>query len=82
MMSFRPSLRWSNGRKQTAHGSGTIVGPVVLRGRPPLPIGSIGIGTEVRYHSGEGNLPADQGFAGTKIDLGGFNYPAVVSIRF
>ena len=41
-----------------------------------------GVGFEIRYQSAEGDLPADQGFAGSKIDLGGFNYLFVMNFRF
>ena len=65
----------------TFSGSDTTVGPVILAGLR-VPIGSGGIGGEVRYQAGKGNLPANQGFAGTTIDLGGFNYLFNVSVRF
>lgn len=57
------------------------VGPVVLAGIR-VPVGSVGIGGEVRYQAGTGSLPSNLGFAGTKIDLGGLNYLATVNIRF
>ncbi len=62
-------------------GSGSATGPVVLGG-VRVPVGSWGVGGEIRYQSATGNLPADQGFAGTKIDLGGFNYLFTVNFRF
>jgi hypothetical protein len=40
------------------------------------------IGGEVRYQSAQGELDADQLFAGDKIDLGGFTYSAVFSVKF
>ena len=40
-----------------------------------------GSGTSA-MESAVANLPLDQGFAGTKIDLGGFNYLATFNIRF
>jgi outer membrane protein W len=61
--------------------SGTSVGPVVLGG-VRVPIGPVDVGGEIRYQSGHGDLPASQGFAGSRIDLGGFNYLAVVNVRF
>jgi hypothetical protein len=65
----------------TFAGSGWATGPVVLGG-VQVPLGPIGVGGEVRWQSAKGDLPADQGFAGTKIDLGGFNYLFVMSFRF
>jgi hypothetical protein len=62
-------------------GSGSTAGPVVIGGLT-FPVGSWAIGGEIRYQSAQGNLPGDQGFAGTKIDLGGVTYSATVKIRF
>ena len=62
-------------------GSGSNAGPVVLGG-VRVPIGSAAVGGEIRYQSAEGNLPSDQGFAGSKIDLGGFAYFLTFNIRF
>jgi hypothetical protein len=62
-------------------GSGATAGPVVLGG-VGVPIGAWSVGFEIRYQSGQGDLPTDQGFAGTKIDLGGFNYLASIKVRF
>jgi len=62
-------------------GSGTATGPVILGGIR-VPVGSWGVGGELRYQSAEGTLPADQDFAGSKIDLGGITYTFTVNIRF
>jgi hypothetical protein len=62
-------------------GSGGSAGPTILGG-VRFPIGSAGIGFEIRHQSAEGKLPEDQGFAGTKIDLGGYNYLLTVNYRF
>jgi hypothetical protein len=62
-------------------GSGSTTGPVVILGAA-VPLGALGIGFEGRYQSAVGNLPADQGFAGTKIDLGGWTYAATFKVRF
>jgi hypothetical protein len=62
-------------------GSGTTAGPVVIGGLS-FPVGSWAIGGEIRYQSARGNLPADQGFAGPKIDLGGVTYSATFKVRF
>lgn len=63
----------------TAKGSST--GPVILGG-VRVPIGSVGVGGEVRYQSADGTLPGNQGFAGTKIDLGGWTYVFTLNFRF
>lgn len=62
-------------------GSGGATGPVILGG-VRVPIGSMGVGGEIRYQSAEGKLPADQGFAGSKIDLGGFSYLFTMNVKF
>jgi outer membrane protein W len=62
-------------------GSGGAVGPVIMGG-VRAPIGQSSVGFEIRYQSAEGELPNDQGFAGSKIDLGGFNYVFTTSFRF
>jgi outer membrane protein W len=62
-------------------GSGTERGPVILGG-VRVPVGGWAIGGEIRYQSAAATLPADQGFAGTKIDLGGFNYLLTVGFKF
>ena len=67
--------------RDTFVGSGASVGPVVLGG-VRFPLGSVGVGGEIRYQGGTGNLPAGEGFAGSKIDLGGFNYLFVLNIKF
>jgi hypothetical protein len=61
--------------------SGATAGPVVVGG-VGVPLGPLSIGFEIRYQSAQGELPDDQGFAGTKIDLGGFNYLATFRIGF
>ncbi len=62
-------------------GSGSAVGPVVVGGVRGF-FDPMTVGFEIRWQSGHGNLPADQGFAGSRIDLGGVNYLATVGIRF
>jgi Outer membrane protein beta-barrel domain len=62
-------------------GSGSATGPMILGGIR-APFGSWGVGAELRYQSAEGDLPSDQSFAGTKIDLGGFTYLFSVNFRF
>jgi len=65
----------------TFTGSGTAVGPVVLGGIR-IPIGPLAPGFEVRYQGGKGDLPGDQSFSATKIDLGGMNYLFTFEVRF
>lgn len=62
-------------------GSGTATGPVILGG-VRVPVGSWGVGGELRYQSAAGKLPADQDFAGSKIDLGGLTYTFTINVRF
>ncbi len=68
-------------------GSGTAVGPVILGGIR-VPVGSWGVGGELRYQSASGQLPGDQDFSGTtgkvgpKLDLGGITYTFTVNVRF
>ena len=62
-------------------GSGAATGPTILGG-VRFPIGSAGVGFEIRHQSAHGKLPDDQGFAGTKIDLGGYNYLLTMSYKF
>ena len=62
-------------------GSGSATGPTIFGGIR-FPIGSASIGFEIRHQSAEGKLPSDQGFAGSKIDLGGYNYLFTMNFRF
>lgn len=62
-------------------GSGATAGPVVLGGLA-FPVGAWAVGGEIRWQSAQGELPDDQGFSGTKIDLGGFTYSATFKVRF
>jgi len=62
-------------------GSGTAVGPVVIAG-VRVPVSNVGLGFEYRYQGGKGELPASEGFAGSKIDLGGHNVLFTVNIGF
>jgi hypothetical protein len=67
--------------RDTFVGSGTSTGPVILGG-VRVPVGSWGIGGELRYQAAEGTLPTNEGFAGPKIDLGGMSYLFTIHIRF
>lgn len=62
-------------------GTGAASGPVILGGAR-FPVGSVDLGGEVRYQHAVGDLPRDQGFSGSKIDLGGFSYLFTFNIRF
>jgi len=62
--------------------SGSTVGPVILGGvRVPV-ADAVSIGGEVRWQHARADLASNQGFAGTKIDLGGVNYLFTVNVRF
>jgi hypothetical protein len=61
--------------------SGATAGPIIFGG-VNIPIGAFGIGGEVRYQNAEGELDFDQDFAGSRIDLGGFNYLVTFRINF
>ena len=65
----------------TYTGNGATTGPVILGG-VRVPVGNWGIGGELRYQHAAADLPADQGFAGPKVDLGGFNYLFTINVRF
>jgi hypothetical protein len=67
--------------RATFEGNGTATGPLILGG-VKFPVGPWAFGGEVRWQDAKGDLPADQEFAGPKIDLGGFTYTAVFSVRF
>jgi hypothetical protein len=61
--------------------SGTAVGPVILGGvRFPVGHKGSGFGFEIKYQNAQGDLPSAQGFAGSKIDLTGFNYLFTINI--
>lgn len=62
-------------------GSGSATGPVILGG-VRVSGDRVGVGGEIRHQSAEGTLPTNKGFAGTKIDLGGFNYLFTVNFGF
>lgn len=62
-------------------GTGNATGPVILGG-VRIPVGSWGVGGEIRYQKAEGDLPLNEDFAGTKIDLGGFTYNFTIHVRF
>jgi outer membrane protein W len=62
--------------------SGTEVGPVFLVGAR-VPVGDVfAVGGEMRYQKGIATLDPAQGFAGTKLDLGGYATRFTFQIRF
>ena len=62
-------------------GSGSATGPVVVGG-VRVPVGSWSIGGELKYQAGQGDLPPNQGFAGSTIDLGGLTYSFTYGVKF
>jgi hypothetical protein len=62
-------------------GSGSATGPTILAG-VRFPVGTWGIGGELKYQRAEGDLPDDEGFFGSKIDLTGWTYAATFNVRF
>jgi len=62
-------------------GSGSVAGPVVLGG-VRFPMGPFAAGGEIRWQSAKADLPADEGFAGPKLNLGGVNYVFTLNFRF
>lgn len=60
---------------------GTAVGPTVLGG-VRAPLGNFTIGGEFRWQKAEGDIPADAGMLGTKIDLGGWTTNFTFGVRF
>jgi hypothetical protein len=56
-------------------------GPLVLGGLR-VPLGESDLGFEVRYQKAEGDLPPEEGFIGSRIDLGGFNYLLTFGVQF
>jgi len=62
-------------------GSGAVAGPVILGG-VRFPMGPFAAGGEVRWQDAKADLPNDEGFAGPKINLGGFNYLFTMNFRF
>jgi hypothetical protein len=78
-------IDFSNPKRTTFGGTfaatGSATGPVILGG-VRVPVGRTDVGGEIRYQAAKGTLPGDEGFAGSKIDLGGFNYLFTINIRF
>jgi hypothetical protein len=74
--------------RQSYEASGTATGPLILGG-VRVPIGTWGLGGELRWQSAVGDLPSNSGFVTDqtidnqpKIDLGGFTYLFSVNFRF
>jgi opacity protein-like surface antigen len=68
-------------RRDSFVGSGTATGPMVLGG-VRFPVGPWAIGGEIRYQDAHGDLPLDQDFSGSRMDLGGWTYAATFKVRF
>jgi len=60
---------------------GTAAGPIVLAGAR-APIQNWTVGGEFSWQKVVADVPADLGFLGTKLDLGGWNFNFNVGVRF
>jgi len=60
---------------------GTAAGPIVLAGAR-APIQNWTVGGEFSWQKVVADVPADLGFLGTKLDLGGWNVNFTVGVRF
>lgn len=67
--------------RDTFIGKGTATGATILGGLR-VPLDNWAIGGEVRWQRALGDLPSSEGFAGPKIDLGGWNYLATFQVKF
>jgi hypothetical protein len=67
--------------RDTFVGTGTATGATILGGLR-VPIDAWSLGGEVRWQKALGDLPASEGFAGSKIDLGGWNYLVTFQVKF
>jgi hypothetical protein len=64
-------------------GKGSETAPLVLGGlRVPMGYNGGAIGFEIRWQDATASLPDGQGFAGSKIDLGGVSYLLTINIKF
>ena len=61
--------------------NGTVAGPTVLAGMRGV-AGMWVVGGEVRWQRAIANVPLDQGFLGTKLDLSGWTGNFTVGVRF
>jgi opacity protein-like surface antigen len=61
--------------------TGTATGPTILAG-VRAPIGNGVVGGEMRWQKVEADVPADLGFLGTKLDLGGWSANFTFGVRF
>ncbi len=67
--------------RDTFVGTGTAVGPVMLGGLQ-IPMNGWDLGGEVRYQQASGDLPSNQSFAGSTIDLSGWTGLVTFNIHF
>jgi hypothetical protein len=65
----------------TLVGSGGEVGPLVVGG-VRIPFGAFGVGGEIRWQHAKADLPANEQFLGSTIDLGGVHYLFTMNVRF
>jgi opacity protein-like surface antigen len=75
----RPDLTIYRG---TFVGSGTAVGPVIFGGLQFPIADGVAVGGEARYQHASGDLPNDQGFSASTIDLGGWSGVFTFSVHF
>lgn len=67
--------------RDTFVGTGTATGATILGGIR-VPVDAWSFGGEVRWQRALGDLPASEGFAGPKVDLGGWNYLVTLQVKF
>ena len=60
---------------------GTAAGPIILAGAR-APIENWTVGGEFSWQKVMADVPASEGFLGTKLDLGGWNFNFTVGLRF
>jgi hypothetical protein len=68
--------------RDTFTDNGTEIAPVVFGGLRFAASDAFLIGGELRWHGGEADLDPAQGFAGDRIDLGGYTVQATCQVRF
>ena len=65
----------------TFSASGAQAGPIILGGLR-VGAGAFGVGGEIRWQDATAELPAGEGFAGPRLNLGGFNYLFTMNFKF
>ena len=61
---------------------GNVVGPLVMAGVRFALSDAVMLGGEVRYQGGKADLDPSQGFAGDRLDLGGYSTQVTLHVRF